>query len=102
MESIWKGAELFLMSGDEEPLKKLHPSRRGYDDLIQPRAPMKSVWQIRRKDALVKDPNGLKEGLPASNRDPADDGSEEFRRKCLTEAQDTYELSNDDSTVTRP
>ena len=72
-----EGPELFLLSADEAKSKNLHPSRRLYPDLIQPRAPMKSVWQARRKDAFAKDRKRIKEGFSPVARDPADGVSEE-------------------------
>ena len=77
VDSIGQVAELFLISADEAQSNGLHSSRLVDPHLTQARAPKKSVWQARRKDAVAKDRKRLKDGLPAIRRDPSDEVREE-------------------------
>ena len=65
MESIWEGPELFLLSADEAKSKGLHPSHPLDPNMVQPRAPKKSVWQARSKTALDKAKKRILEGMTA-------------------------------------
>ena len=77
MKSIWDGPVLFLISGEEAKRKGRHPSRRHEPYMTQPREPMKSVWQARRKEAFANDRKILNEWVPVKHRDASDEANEE-------------------------
>ena len=63
VESVCYGPDMFIMSADEAKRKALQPSLRINPDMREPRAPVTSIWQNRRKDAFAKDRKRLTEGL---------------------------------------
>ena len=69
------------MSADEAKSKGLHPSHPLDPNMVQPRAPKKSVWQARSKIALDKAKKRMLEGMtgdkPAAINDESDESSDE-------------------------
>ena len=79
--SVWEGPELFLITPDEAKSKGLHPSHPLDPNMVQPRAPKKSMWQARSKTALDKAKKRILEGMtgdkPAAINDESDESSDE-------------------------
>ena len=76
-ESLCEGPEIFIMSAIEAKTTVLHPSGRYVPTLRQPRSPMKSMWENRRKDAFANERKRLEVGLAPISNDPTDHVSEE-------------------------
>ena len=68
VESIWEGPELFLMSFNEAKSKGLHPSHPVDPNMIHPRAPKRSIWQMRRKVAFDKAKKTIMQGMNGEQR----------------------------------
>ena len=65
------------MSAEEAKRKGLNQTRRFDRYMRYPRAPMKCVWQNRRKEAFTKERKRHKDALAAQHRAAPDDVSEE-------------------------
>ena len=82
-----EGPELFLVSFDEAKSKGLHPSHPIDPNMIHPRPPKRSIWQMRRKVAFDKAKKRIMEGMngeqrPATKNDEEDICEEELPLKC--------------------
>ena len=91
-----EGSEIFNTSSDEEKRKGLHPSRRYYPEMREPRAAMKTL-QNRRNHSFAKHRKRLKEGLAAIQHDRHDEVSEESSDEDAVSTQ-TTPLSSDPTT----
>ena len=80
------GPVLFFMSADEATSKGLHPSHPIDPNMMQHRAPKKSVWQARSKIALDKAKKRILEDMSgdhhaARNEDSDESAQEDTRLK---------------------
>ena len=83
VESIWEGPELFLMSFNEAKSKGLHPSHPVDPNMIQTRAPKRSIWQTRRKVAFDKAKKRIMEGMNGEQRHVTKKDGEEIGEEEL-------------------
>ena len=77
VETKWEGPELFILSADEVKRNGLHLSHPIDPNMMQPRAPKKSVWQARRKIALDKAKTQILEGMTGEIQAALNEVSEE-------------------------